>query len=122
MTKTSYCWDSEELNYQKTTEEMTKMPIGDEFRTEGRPYASAPQPTVITMPPPKSRLIYILLAIFLGGLGIHNFYAGRMGSAVAQLLITLLSCGILSLITLIWVIIDIITVRTDGEGRPFTEG
>ena len=50
------------------------MPIGDEFTTEGRPYASAPQPTVITMPPPKSRLIYILLAIFLGSLGIHNFY------------------------------------------------
>ena len=73
MTKTSCCWDSEELNYQKTTEEMTKMPIGDEFTTEGRPYASAPQPTVITMPPPKSRLIYILLAIFLGSLGIHNF-------------------------------------------------
>lgn len=98
------------------------MPIGDEFRTEGRPYASAPQPTIITMPPPKSRLIYILLAIFLGVLGIHNFYAGRMGSAVAQLLITLLSCGILSFITWIWVIIDIITVQTDGEGRPFTEG
>lgn len=98
------------------------MPIGDEFTTEGRPYASAPQLTVITMPPPKSRLIYILLAIFLGGLGIHNFYAGRMGSAVAQLLITLLSCGILSIITWIWAIIDIITVKTDGEGRPFTEG
>lgn len=98
------------------------MPIGDEFTTEGRPYASAPQPTVITMPPPKSRLIYILLAIFLGGLGIHNFYAGRMGSAVAQLLISLLSCGILSPITWIWAIIDIITVKTDGEGRPFTEG
>lgn len=98
------------------------MPIGDEFRTEGRPYDCASQPTVITMPPPKSRLIYILLAIFLGSLGIHNFYAGRMGSAVAQLLITLLSCGFLSPITWVWAIIDIITVKTDGEGRPFTEG
>ena len=45
-----------------------------------------------------------------------------MGSAVAQLLITLLSCGFLSPITWVWAIIDIITVKTDGEGRPFTEG
>ena len=97
------------------------MPIGDEFRTEGRPYASEPQPTVITVMLAKSRLIYILLAIFLGCLGIHNFYAGRIGSAVAQLLITLL-CGFLSPITWIWAIIDIITVKTDGEGRPFNEG
>ena len=51
-----------------------------------------------------------------------TFYAGRMGSAVAQLLITLLSCGFLSPITWVWAIIDIITVKTDGEGRPFTEG
>lgn len=98
------------------------MSIDVEFRTEGRPDTSAPQPTVITITLQKSRFIYILLAIFLGSLGIHNFYAGRMGSAVAQLLISLLSCGILSPITWIWAIIDIITVKTDGEGRPFTEG
>lgn len=26
--------------------------------------------------PAKSRVVCILLALFLGGLGIHNFYAG----------------------------------------------
>ncbi|MBQ3218003.1 MAG: TM2 domain-containing protein [Akkermansia sp.] len=30
---------------------------------------------------PKSRLAYILLGVFLGSLGIHNFYAGYTCSA-----------------------------------------
>ena len=37
----------------------------------------------------KQRIVYILLALLLGGLGIHNFYAGHTGRAVAQLLITI---------------------------------
>ena len=35
---------------------------------------------------PKSRLAYILLAILLGTLGIHNFFAGYTGKGIAQLL------------------------------------
>ncbi len=68
---------------------------------------------------PKSRLAYILLALFLGTLGIHNFYAGYTGKGVAQLLITLLSLGILSLISWIWAIIDICVVSKDAKGVPF---
>lgn len=69
--------------------------------------------------PPHSRIVYIVLAIFLGSLGIHNFYAGYTGKAVAQLLITVLSCGFLSLISWIWAIIDIVTVTSSADGRPF---
>jgi predicted Zn finger-like uncharacterized protein len=75
--------------------------------------------------PPKSRLAYILLGIFLGKLGVHNFYAGRTGPGVAQLVIFLVSwplmCVYIGLITVfipyIWAIIDIITVEVDGDGR-----
>jgi hypothetical protein len=38
---------------------------------------------VIPGTPTKSRVAYVLLGLFLGGLGIHNFYAGYTGKAVA---------------------------------------
>jgi TM2 domain-containing membrane protein YozV len=68
----------------------------------------------------KSRVVYILLGVLLGGLGIHNFYAGYTGRAVAQLLITLFTFWlILPLIAVwIWVIYEVCTVKTDGKGLP----
>lgn len=70
----------------------------------------------------KSRLIYILLAIFLGGLGVHNFYAGYTKKAIIQLLLTFpgfLLFMIPPFITFIWWIVDICTVTKDAEGTPF---
>ena len=63
----------------------------------------------------KSRLVYIILAIFLGGLGIHNFYAGHTTNGVIQLVLGIFFCGTVSWI---WAIIDIITVTTDSNGVP----
>jgi TM2 domain-containing membrane protein YozV len=34
----------------------------------------------------KNRVLAIVLALFLGGLGIHRFYVGRAGSGVIYLL------------------------------------
>ncbi len=68
--------------------------------------------------PAKSRVAYILLAIFVGGLGVHNFYAGYTGKGVAQLLISIISCGALSFISWIWAIIEVCTVTTDADGIP----
>ncbi len=68
---------------------------------------------------PKSRLAYILLAVFLGALGIHNFYAGYTGKGIAQLLLTLLSAGLLGFIVFIWVIVEICTVTEDANGVSF---
>ena len=47
-----------------------------------------------------------LFGIFLGSFGVHNFYLGFTGKAVAQLLITILSCGILSPVSAIWGLIE----------------
>lgn len=71
--------------------------------------------------PPKSRIVYILLALFFGGLGVHNFYAGRSGAGVAQLLITLFLFWLIFPIVIvgIWVIIEMIVVTRDGRGIPF---
>jgi len=38
---------------------------------------------------PKSRLCAMLLGIFLGEFGVHNFYMGRTGRAALQLLMTI---------------------------------
>lgn len=65
--------------------------------------------------PKKSRLVYILLALFLGLFGIHNFYAGRIGTGVVQLVLSLLI--LTAPLTLLWVIIEIATVEKDGRGR-----
>jgi len=70
--------------------------------------------------PPKNRTVYILLAIFLGSLGIHNFYAGRNLWGILQLLITITSFLTLfiSLIPLyVWILIEIIIVTRDSDGR-----
>ena len=35
---------------------------------------------------PVSKVAYVLLALFLGGIGIHNFYAGKTGLGILYLL------------------------------------
>jgi len=69
----------------------------------------------------KSRISYILLGIFLGCLGIHNFYAGYTGRAVAQLLITVFGCWLILpwFAVWIWCIVEVCTVRQDAKGNPF---
>lgn len=64
----------------------------------------------------KSKLPAGLLGIFLGVLGVHNFYLGNIGKAVAQLLITILSLGMLSFISAIWGIIEGILILASKPG------
>ena len=45
----------------------------------------------------KSKLVAGLLGIFLGALGIHNFYLGFTGKAVLQLILYWFTCGIIGL-------------------------
>lgn len=63
-------------------------------------------------PNAKSKIAAGLLAIFLGTLGIHNFYLGYTGKAVLQLLLTLLTCGMGAIITGIWSLIEGILIFT----------
>jgi TM2 domain-containing membrane protein YozV/RNA polymerase subunit RPABC4/transcription elongation factor Spt4 len=71
----------------------------------------------------KSKIAAGLLGIFLGEFGVHNFYLGYTGKAVAQLLITLCTCGVGATVTWIWGLIEGImiltgTISTDGKGLP----
>ena len=67
----------------------------------------------------KNHVAYVLLAIFLGEIGVHNFYVGRIGRGIAQLLITILSLGMLFWISWLWAVVEACSVSTDGRGLPF---
>ncbi|MEG2310488.1 MAG: TM2 domain-containing protein [Clostridia bacterium] len=54
----------------------------------------------------KSKMAAGLFGIFLGSFGVHNFYLGFTGKAVAQILITFLSCGLLAFVSAIWGLIE----------------
>ena len=74
----------------------------------------------------KSKIAAGLLGIFLGGLGVHNFYLGYTGKAVAQLLISILTCGIGAGISGIWGLIEGIMILTgsinvDANGVPLKD-
>src|SRR4029077_14142661 len=68
----------------------------------------------------KSRTSYIVLGIFLGALGIHNFYAGYTGRAVGQLCLTVLTLGYLGIVSWIWAIIEVCIVEKDSAGLNFS--
>ncbi len=71
----------------------------------------------------KSKLAAGLLGIFLGGLGVHNFYLGYTGKAVAQLVLGICCLGTVSGI---WGLIEGIMILTgsidcDAKGKKLRE-
>ena len=69
--------------------------------------------------PPKSRLTYILLALFVGLFGIHDFYAGYTNRGVIAFLLTLTWFG--AIISAFMALYDIATVTHDAAGVRFKE-
>ncbi len=67
----------------------------------------------------KSRTVYVLLAIFLGEFGIHNFYAGYSGKGTLQLLITVFTAGYAGILSWLWAICNALTIKNDARGIPF---
>lgn len=72
----------------------------------------------------KSKTTAALLAFFLGGFGVHNFYLGFKGRAIVQLLITVLSVGTLAGVSYLWAFVEFILILTgkiskDAAGNPF---
>lgn len=67
----------------------------------------------------KSKVVAGVLGILFGAFGVHNFYIARTGRAVAQLLITLLSFGMLSWVSAIWGLVEGILILVSQPGTDW---
>jgi TM2 domain-containing membrane protein YozV len=65
----------------------------------------------------KSKVVAGVLGIALGGFGAGRFYTGHTGIAVAQLLVTLVTCGLGHFWGLIDGIMILVNGGTDAQGR-----
>lgn len=75
----------------------------------------------------KSKTTAGLLAIFLGTLGIHNFYLGYTQKAVIQLIVSIVGSflfGLGAIAVWIWAIVEAVQIFqgkiTDAKGLPLT--
>jgi len=73
--------------------------------------------------PPKQWVIALVLAFFFGFLGVHNFYLGRPGRGIAQLILTITVIG--AVISCTWAFIEFIMILMragsygyDASGQP----
>jgi TM2 domain-containing membrane protein YozV len=105
-------------------------PYAPPVQPQAQPYNGQPQYGQPQFAQPgKSRIAAGLLGILLGSLGVHNFYLGYTGKAVAQLLLTVIGgwvFGLGWLIAWIWGLVEGIQILTksinaDANGVPLTD-
>jgi TM2 domain-containing membrane protein YozV len=73
---------------------------------------------------PKSRTTAGILGIFLGGLGVHRFYLGYTGIGIAQIAVTIVTCGfgaIWGFVEGILILTDSPSFATDANGVPLVK-
>lgn len=73
----------------------------------------------------QSRISYVLLGLFLGGFGIHNFVAGYVVRGVCQAVLAVILIAseapdVTLLIPGLWVLCEVIVVKEDAHGTPFS--
>ena len=75
--------------------------------------------------PPRQLLIVVVLALFAGLFGLHNFYLGHTHRGLTQLLVTVCTLGIAAPFVWIWAVVELILIVTrsgsyafDAFGRP----
>jgi TM2 domain-containing membrane protein YozV len=123
-----YCGEVFSVSTRQNTYQQQTPPPPPQYQPQQTQYQPQQQFAYPPVNPAmqKSKVAAGLLGIFLGTFGVHNFYLGYTGKAVAQLLITVLSCGFLSWISFIWGIIEGImilsgSINIDGRGMPLKD-
>jgi len=73
---------------------------------------------------PKSRTTAGILGILLGGFGVHRFYLGYTGIGIAQIAVTIVTCGIGAIwgfVEGILILTDSPSFATDANGVPLVK-
>jgi TM2 domain-containing membrane protein YozV len=70
----------------------------------------------------KSKLAAGLLGVFVGGFGIHRFYLGYVGIGIAQIIVTVCTCGVGHIWGFIEGILILVgSINKDAQGKPLKE-
>ena len=95
--KCPYC--GAETNVSYSEQEQTQTNYQEQWRQFGNQASAAMDDVFSNGPSGKSRGVAGLLALFLGSLGLHYFYLNKPTAGIFFLLATLLSCGVLGVVT-----------------------
>ena len=109
--------------YQQAPPAQAPQPGQPVYQQAPQPGYQPPNPGV---PQQKSRMAAGLLGIFLGWLGIHNFYLGYTNKALVQLLVSVCTCFIAAVGMWIWGLVEGIQILTgsinvDANNIPLSD-
>ena len=83
---------------------------------------AAPMQATMPAAAQKQKIVAFLLGLFLGVFGVHNFYLGKTGMGLTQLLVTVLTLGFGALVIGPWALVQSIMIIMgkidDADGNP----
>jgi TM2 domain-containing membrane protein YozV len=97
------------------------------YPPESQPGVRTAVPGGFGVPPgavQKSRVTAGILGILLGAFGVHRFYLGYTGIGIAQIAVTVFTCGIGAIwgfIEGIMILVESPTFATDAQGIPLAK-
>lgn len=100
------------------------LPNGSPYSPSYAPSAAVPAVSLSPLSLPsdtraKSRVAFVLLGLFLGFFGLHNFYAGYNKKGAIQLAITIASFFYAGVVSWVWAIVEVCVINRDSEGELF---
>jgi len=127
--KTKFCgWCGADMNNPFQTKEKPIQPEVMDEKDIKRQQSNESNPNSNPMQDPKSKLVAGLLAIFVGGLGIHNFYLGYTQRGIIQLILSTVGSILIigPIIAWLWAFIEGIQIFTgeidrDANGVKFKD-
>ena len=106
-------WDGAQYTQSRPVSPAAPPPPGAYAPVVYAPVGYSPAQLAASGISPKSRTVAAMLGFFLGGIGIHRFYLGNIGMAVAMLFLGWATLGIWPLID--WIIV-LVGEAHDGQG------